>query len=127
MKNVLLTAAALVSTSLVTVGAAGGPASAATFHGCAAQYLCAYQSVKYSSTAGPVKDNNADLTSYPKFRYMESIYNNGTSCTAYLWSQPNYQGVMHTLSRGQGYPNLNNIPQFATTGVESNSWCNPRP
>ncbi|MFF5408329.1 peptidase inhibitor family I36 protein [Streptomyces misionensis] len=127
MKKLLVTGAALVSAALITLGATGGPASATTVHGCASQYLCAYESANYSSSPGPVKDNNADLRSYPKFRYMQSIYNNGTSCTAYLWSQPNYQGIVHSLSRGQGYPNLTNIPEFSSTGVESNAWCNSRP
>lgn len=117
-------AAAALAAALVAAGAMASPADAAPSD-CASQYLCAYPAVNYHGGAGPVKDNNSNLTQYSKFRNMESIFNHGASCTAYLWSKPNYFGVLHTLSRGDGYPNLNNIPEFITTGVESNHWCTP--
>ncbi|MFH9983869.1 MULTISPECIES: peptidase inhibitor family I36 protein [unclassified Streptomyces] len=122
--RVLLAAAGLVA-SLATAGVAATPAAAAPSD-CASQYLCAYPQAYYQGGAGPVKDNNADLRQYSKFRYVQSIFNNGASCTAYLWSKPNYQGVMHTLSRGQGYPTLDNIPEYRTTGIQSNHWCTSR-
>ncbi|MFC5721030.1 peptidase inhibitor family I36 protein [Streptomyces gamaensis] len=90
---------------------------------CPRQYLCAYPQNNYGGGAGPVKDNNTDLRKYPKFRHVQSLFNNGTRCGVYLFSQPNYGGVKHSLARGDGYPNLNNIPEYRTTGVQSNRWC----
>lgn len=115
-----------VAAAVVVSGAVvAAPANATTKYGCKDTYLCAYRGSNYqdSTGPGPVADNNQDLTMYPKFRYMQSIFNNGTQCTAYLFSQTYYQGYKHTLSRGEGYPNLNNIPEFRTTGVQSNRWC----
>ncbi|MBL1113006.1 peptidase inhibitor family I36 protein [Streptomyces sp. 110] len=121
--RVLLAAAGLMA-SLATVGGAVGQAEAAPSD-CASKYLCAYPQTNYRGGAGPVKDDNSDLRQYSKFRHVQSIFNNGERCTAYLWSQPGYSGVMHTLSRGDGYPNLDHIPEYRTTGIQSNHWCNP--
>ncbi|MFD5391132.1 peptidase inhibitor family I36 protein [Streptomyces sp. NPDC127074] len=110
--------------SLATVGGAVGQAQAAPSD-CARKYLCAYPQTNYRGGAGPVQDSNPDLRQYPKFRHVQSIFNNGASCTALLWSKPGYGGVRHTLSRGDGYPNLDHIPEYRTTGIQSNSWSCP--
>lgn len=111
----------------VTGAMAVAPAQASTKYGCRDTYLCAYRGSNYqdSTGPGPVADNNPDLTGFTKFRHLQSIFNNGSQCTAYLYGARNWHGTMHTLSRGEGYPNLDHIPEYRSTGVQSNYWCHP--
>ncbi|MBB4895507.1 hypothetical protein FHS39_004585 [Streptomyces olivoverticillatus] len=113
-------AATLGVATSIGVGVSVAPAHA---DGCPSTYLCAFGSENYGGSPAKVQQNNKDLTGYWKFRYVKSLWNSGKQCTAYLYGGRNYSGVKHTLSVNEGYPNLNAIPEYRSTGVQSNRWC----
>lgn len=116
-----------------TMGFAAAPASAAPA-GCPSSYFCFYADPDYSGGMGKVQGNNTHFSSFHTSTHncgngnwndcVSSVFNNGTSCTVFLWSDADYQGKVLPLVRNQGYRNLKT--QAFDDVLSSNHWCTQR-
>lgn len=90
--------------------------------GCPAGAFCGYMCINWACDAGPVYNDNTNLLVYPKFRYAESVYNQGNNCNVAMWSGVNFTGTRSAnIPRYYGYTNLNGSPWYHS--VASNDWC----
>jgi len=121
---------ALALTVLGMVAVTSSPASAVPA-GCTATYLCIYPDPGYSGGFGHFSGSNPDWRLFSTSTHncgngnwdncISAAFNDGTSCSAHLWSSYNYSGSELTISRGNGFSNLANQGFDDTTS--SNSWC----
>ncbi|WP_369197822.1 peptidase inhibitor family I36 protein [Streptomyces djakartensis] len=113
--GVLLGAAALAATTLMTAG----PANAA-WSDCPSGALCAYLGTGGAGDPGTVYGDNTNLLQYNKFNNAESLYNNGNNCDVRVYSGLNYTGSVATAQRGWTYSPLYSPWK---DNVASNRWC----
>lgn len=125
MNRILGKAVAALGGTALAAGAllaTAAPANAA-WDACPKGSLCAYLGINGNGgTPGKVAGNNTNLTQYNKFRNADSIWNNGTSCNARVYSGQNYTGSYWTLNRGAAVYDLNKLGALRN-GVHSNKWC----
>ncbi|WP_173019503.1 peptidase inhibitor family I36 protein [Streptomyces alkaliphilus] len=115
-------AGALPYASTASVGISAAPS------GCSATNVCFWSGTNYSG-AGPGQLSGANPnwavfsnSSCPGGNWencASSVYNNGTSCSAVLWTSRNYSGARLTLARGSGQTRLSSTMNNA---ISSNSW-----
>ncbi|WDZ87834.1 peptidase inhibitor family I36 protein [Micromonospora cathayae] len=105
----------------------------------AAGYACFWVGGGFTGTRGRVAGNN------PNYRYLSnssgctkapgtwndcisSIRNDGTQCTVYFWTDADYHGRYHSLSRGDQVGNFSGAPYYDAAfndAISSNHWCTP--
>jgi hypothetical protein len=130
LRRLAVTIGALVLATMGMVAITSAPASALPA-GCSASYLCIYPDPNYSGGFGHFSGSNPDWRQFSTStsncgngtwdNCISAAYNDGTSCTAHLWSSYSYTGSKLNISRGSGYPNLANVGFDDTTS--SNNWC----
>ncbi|GIG87990.1 peptidase inhibitor family I36 protein [Plantactinospora endophytica] len=119
-KRILATLGATAMLSTALVGITAAPASADP---CPSGAACAYTNENWVGTAGPVYGDNNNLRQYATWNGAESIYNNGNSCTVYIYSALNRGGARYPLARGTGWRTLSGSSLWHHAW--SNKWCTP--
>ncbi|WP_170323964.1 peptidase inhibitor family I36 protein [Cryptosporangium phraense] len=117
---------------------AAAPAAAPS--GCSAGNLCFWNGTNFSDGPGELSGTNSNwqafshstCTSTSGASYKtwndcaSSLYNNGTSCDARVWTDSGYHGSSYTMSRGQRITNLATFyPDAGDTfnnSISSNDW-----
>jgi hypothetical protein len=128
-------AALALTASLGMTGAAhaavGAPALATGLSSCPSSYLCFWNVQNYDGAMGKFSGDNADWSIFKTSNCSsgswsncaESAYNHGTNCTVYLFDYTSYQGLYHSLARGDRTPNM--FGDYLNK-VSSNRWCSPK-
>jgi hypothetical protein len=126
--SVLISAFALAGLGFLAVDATNASAAPA---GCSATYLCIYPDPGYSGGFGEFSGNNTNWNDYTTSKNncgngtwndcVSAAYNDGTSCTVWLWTNAGYTGRSLSIARGTGYSNLASVNFDDTTS--SNHWC----
>ena len=129
---VMAGALVLAGFGMVIVGVAPAGALPA---GCTATYLCIYPDPGYSGGFGHFSGDNTNWNNFSTSTNncgngtwndcISSAFNDGTSCTVWLWTDANYQGSTHSIARGTGYSRLADVG--LNDNVSSNHWCTSRP
>jgi Peptidase inhibitor family I36 len=129
-RRMLFGLATLLLATFGMVAVTAGPASAAPA-GCTATFLCLYPDPGYSGGFGHVAGNNSNFNRLPTSTHncgngtwndcISSAFNDGTSCTVWLWSAAGYSGRKLSIARGTGYRNLSTVNFDDVTS--SNHWC----
>jgi Peptidase inhibitor family I36 len=116
-----MTAPAMASAhgSPVAVPHAGKLAS----NGCPSGATCSYDLPNTTGTPGPVYGNNTNDRQYHLWAYAESIVNEGTQCTDWIYYNENYGNPNFALYLGYWVPNLSGT--WGWHHLWSNHWCNP--
>jgi len=126
---------ALTAAAMGTLGISA-PAMASTHHapsvrpgisrgwpyGCPSGATCSYDETNFGGTAGWVKGNNTNDKQYHTWAYAESILNNGTQCTDWIYYNENYGNPNFTIPLG--YQNQNLSGSWGWHHLYSNHWCN---
>lgn len=120
-----LTAVGAAMAAMVMVGFGLAPAAQASAwpHGCPSGATCAYPGTNFTGGAGPVYGNNTNDKQYSKWANVESVLNNGTQCTDWVWQNEGYKG--NNIEIPIGYQNQNLSGTWAWHHLYSNHWCNP--
>ena len=113
-----------MSLAAVVLGVGGAVAVAQPAHAgwddCPAGALCAWLGPNGTGgTPGKVYGNNNDLSIYTKFRYAESVANNGQRCDVNIYTGRSRTGNVQLLRRGYVW-NLAGTPFYHH--VYSNYW-----
>jgi Peptidase inhibitor family I36 len=132
-QRVLRAAILTVAMALGFVAMSAGSANAAPV-GCPSTYFCFYADPDFSGGMGKVAGNNTHFSAFPTSTHncgngnwndcVSSAFNNGRSCTVFLWSDANYAGRLLAIGRGTGYTNLRSV-NFDDI-LSSNHWCTSR-
>lgn len=110
-----------------TAAPAGDNAITAAPPGCTATNVCFWNGTNYSDGPGRLSGSNSNWTAFshsscPTGTWNDcasSVYNNGTSCSANLWTTANYGGSRLTLGIGSGQTALSSTMNNA---ISSNNW-----
>lgn len=106
----------------------------------AAGFACFWVNNNFGGTRGRVAgdnpnylnlSNSSGCTQYPGTwnDCISSIRNDGTECTIWFWTDANYQGRSHSLSRGDEVPDFALAPPTGYSdpsfndSISSNHWC----
>lgn len=90
---------------------------------CPSGATCSYTGTNYTGQAGPVYGNNTNDYQYYTWSHAESVANNGTQCTDWLYQNENYGGYDFYLYIGYEAGTLSGTVYWHH--LESNHWCNP--
>ncbi|WP_369404422.1 peptidase inhibitor family I36 protein [Streptomyces albus] len=101
--------------------------AAAAPAGCTSTNVCFWDGYNYSDGPGKLSGWNSNWSVFKTSRCSDgdwencasSVYNNGTSCSAVLWTGRSYSGSRLTLGRGSGQTRLSSTMNNA---ISSNSW-----
>lgn len=113
--------AAAAPAANAAVGSAASPVAAAVnAHGCPAGDLCVYDGLNYTGSFYGIFGYSTNDTGIYDFTHAESVFNNGTSCTAIYWTGTDFTGTPRALARGTGLASLQYTD--AWHHIYSNSW-----
>lgn len=123
----LLITAAMVTALPMGFLAHAATASAATVvagsDACPTGATCAYTNINFTGTMGPVFGNNTNDRQYATWSGAESVSNNGTQCTDWVWTNEGYTGT--SLEIPIHFVNSNLSGSVFWHHLWSNHWCNP--
>jgi hypothetical protein len=114
--------AASLTTSLLSAGAALAPSAFA----CGSGATCGYTAANFTGTEGDIYQDNSNLEQYYVWAHVDSVSNNGTQCTDFMyyglsWGKPYFTLYIHYV-----FGNLQTDDPTYYHHIFSNSWCNPR-
>lgn len=116
-----MVAAAMAAAVLGGTGVATAPAASAA--SCPSGATCAYTGTNFTGSQGPVYGNNTDDAQYSTWANAESISNNGTQCTDWIYYGKNYGNPNFSLAVGYVVSNLSG--SWGWHHLYSNHWCSP--
>jgi Peptidase inhibitor family I36 len=125
---------AITAAAMATIGFTA-PAMAATHHapvahpgisrgwpyGCPSTATCSYDETNFGGTAGWVKGDNQNDKQYHTWADAESILNNGTQCTDWIYYNENYGKPFFEIPIGYQVSNLSGT--WGWHHLYSNHWC----
>jgi hypothetical protein len=89
---------------------------------CQSGALCGFTGSYFSGSYGNLHANNTNLLFSP-WTGVDSVYNDGNSCSVTIYTDTNYQGSYVTIPLGYQYGDLQNDAPSFYHHIYSNSWC----